>query len=151
MTSIFPLVLENELKPILNTLLPTFYPTINYLKSIRPLFLKCQEMFKSLDWRTTYLEETNALKKNETWELVELLEGKKTLGFKWEFTIKCKVDGSIERYNTHLVAKGFTQTFGLDYHKTFAPIAKINSIQVLLSLAVKLNWSLHQLDVKILF
>ena len=107
-----------------------------------------QEAFSHLDWRTTFLEDMNALKKNETWELVELPEGKKTLGFKWEFTIKCKVDGSIERYNTHLVAKGFTQMVGLDYHETFAPIAKINSIRVLLSLAVKLNWPLHQLDVK---
>ena len=64
------------------------------------------------------------------------------------FTIKRKVDGSIERYKAHLVAKGFTQTFGLDYHETFAPVAKNNSIRVLLSLVVKLNWPLHQLDVK---
>ena len=47
-----------------------------------------------------------------------------------------------------MVVKGFTQTFKLDYHETFAPIAKINSIRVLLSLIVKLNQPLHQLDVK---
>ena len=56
-----------------------------------------------------------------------------------------------ERYKARLDAKGFTQTFGLDYHETFAPVAKLNSIQVLLSLAVKLNWPLHQLDVKNVF
>ena len=102
-----------------------------------------QEAFSHSYWRTTILEEINALKKNETWELVELPKGKKTVGCKWVFTIKCKVDGSIERYEARLVAKGFTQTFGLDYHETFALIAKINSIRVLLSLAVKLNWSLY--------
>ena len=50
-----------------------------------------------------------------------------------------QADVSIERYKACLVAKGFTQTFGLDYHETFAQVAKINSIQVLLSHAIKLN------------
>ena len=64
---------------------------------------------------TTFLEEINALKRNGTWEIVELPEGKKTVGHKWVFTIKCKADGSVERYKARLAAKGFTQTFGIDY------------------------------------
>ena len=55
-----------------------------------------------------------ALKKtNETWDIVELLKGKKTVGCKWIFTIKYQADGTIERYKTRLVAKGFTQTYGM--------------------------------------
>ena len=46
------------------------------------------------------------------------------------------------------MAKGFTQTYGVDYQETFAPVVKINSIRVLLSLAAKYNWPLHQLDIK---
>ena len=64
------------------------------------------------------------------------------------FTIKSKADRSVKIYKDRLVAKGFTQTYGIDYQETFALVAKINSIRVLLSLAVNSNWPLHQLDAK---
>ncbi|KAM1855298.1 hypothetical protein ACFX14_005658 [Malus domestica] len=59
------------------------------------------------------------------------------------FTIKHKVDGTIDRYMARLVAKGFTQTFGVDYHETFAPFVKMNTIRVLLSLAANFDWPLR--------
>ena len=90
----------------------------------------------------------NALRRSGTWEIVDPPRGKKIVGCKWVFTIKCNADGSVERYKVRLVAKGFTQTFGIDYQETFAPVAKINSIRILLSLAVNSDWPLHQLDVK---
>ena len=71
-----------------------------------------------------------------------------TVGCKWVFTVKCRADGSVERHKARLVAKGFTQTHGIDYQETFAPVAKVNSIRLLLSLAVNSNWPLHQLDIK---
>lgn len=54
----------------------------------------------------------------------------------------------MDRFNAHLVGKGFTQTYRIDYQETFAPIAKLNTIWVLLSLDVNLDWSLHQLGVQ---
>ena len=89
-----------------------------------------------------------ALKKDNTCELVQFPKGKTTVGCKWVFTIKRKSNGTVERYKAHLVAKGFTQTYGIDYLQTFAPVAKLNTIRVLLSLAANLDWSLQQLDVK---
>jgi len=89
-----------------------------------------------------------ALEQNDTWEIVRLPDGKNTMGSKWVFTVKYKSDGKIDRYKARLVAQGFTQTQGLDYEKTFVHVAKLNSIQVILSLAVNLDWKLHQLDIK---
>jgi hypothetical protein len=67
------------------------------------------------------------------------------------FTLKHKSDGSLERYKARLVAKGFTQTYGIDYLETFTPIAKLNSVRVLLSLATNRDWPLQQLDIKMHF
>ena len=99
-------------------------------------------------WKEAINEEMKSLQKNSMWEVVDLPEGKKPVGCRWVFTIKYKVDGTIERFKTRLFAKGYTQTYGIDYMETFAPVAKINIVRILLSLAVNLDWSLHQFDVK---
>lgn len=79
-------------------------------------------------------EEMRALEKNRTWEMVDLHRGKEPVGCKWVFTIKYKVNGTIKRYKTRLVAKGYTQMYGIDYQETFTPVAKMNFVRVLISL-----------------
>ncbi|KAH9774810.1 retrovirus-related pol polyprotein from transposon RE1 [Citrus sinensis] len=107
-----------------------------------------QEALKDPKWKVVMNDEMRSLQKNQTWELVDLPPGKKPVGCRWIYTIKYKADGSIKRYKARLVAKGYTQTYGIDYTDTFAPVAKINTIRILLSLAVNLDWPVQQFDVK---
>ncbi|CAN1766567.1 Retrovirus-related Pol polyprotein from transposon TNT 1-94 [Linum perenne] len=121
-----------------------------FVSNVSNLFVPrtIKEALNDAGWTSAVKEEMRALIQNDTWSVVELPTGKKPVGCKWVFTIKCKADGSVERYKARLVAKGFTQTYGIDYTETFAPVAKINSIRVILSIAVNNDWPLYQLDVK---
>ena len=62
--------------------------------------------------------------------------------------MKHKPNGTVDRFKARLMAKGYAQTYGIDYQKMFAPVVKMNTMRVLLSLAGNLIWPLHQLDIK---
>jgi transposase InsO family protein len=99
-------------------------------------------------WVTAMQAEMNAFQANQTWELVPLPAGEKTVGCKWVFTVKYMADSSVDRYKARLVAKGFTQVPGKDFGATFAPVAKLTYVRLLVSLAASHSWPLHQLDIK---
>lgn len=80
-------------------------------------------------------EELGALDKNRTWEIVPLPAGKKVVGYKWVFTVKQNPDRKVERYKARLVAKCYSQMYGIDYDETFALVAKISTVKTLVSLA----------------
>ena len=94
------------------------------------------------------LEELKALDENQTWSIVSLPKSQRVVGARWIYKMKFNSDGTIERHKARLVARGFTQTFGVDYKETFAPVAKMNTVRVLLLVAINSHWSLHQMDVK---
>ena len=94
------------------------------------------------------VDEISALHKSGTWELVSLPTGKSTVGCRWIYAVKIGPDGQVDRLKVHLVAKGYTQIFGLDYSDTFAPVSKIAFVRLFPSMAVVRHWSLYQLDIK---
>ena len=71
-----------------------------------------------------------------------LLPKKSVVGCKWIYKIKTRFDGSIERYKARLIAKGFTQDYGIDYEETFTPVARISSICALLAVATTSKWDI---------
>ncbi|KAI3692000.1 hypothetical protein L6452_31805 [Arctium lappa] len=97
-------------------------------------------------WREAMQMEIKALEKNGTWTLEDLPKGKRAIDSKWVYKIKFKPNGEVERYKARLVAKGFTQMEGVDYHDTFAPVAKLVTVRTLLAVAVKRDWIIHQLN-----
>ncbi|RDX75632.1 hypothetical protein CR513_44461, partial [Mucuna pruriens] len=139
--------LENELKnlSILSNYLSfnkfslahkTFFANLNFISIPTIVF---EGLFEK-NWKQAIDIEMEALEKNKTWKLVSLPAGKKPVGCKWVYTVKYKVDGLIERYKARLVAK--------DYFETFAAVAKMNTIWVILPLAAKYGRKLQQFDVK---
>ncbi|MFS7932971.1 putative RNA-directed DNA polymerase [Helianthus anomalus] len=99
------------------------------------------------NWRDAMQKEIKALEENDTWTIEDLPHGKRTIDSKWVYKIKYKPNGEIERYKARLVAKGYTQMEVVDYHDTFAPVAKLVTVRSLLAIAVKKEWIIHQLDV----
>lgn len=100
------------------------------------------EASQSVEWQKAMEEEIIALKENQTWDLVAEV---KPISCKWVYK---GPDGSIQRYKARLVARGFSQQYGLDYDEIFSPVAKMTTIRVLLALAASKSWKLWQMDVK---
>lgn len=103
------------------------------------------------EWKASMQEEISAIVKNETWELVNLPKGKSAIGLKWVYKVKYAADGEVQRYKSRLVAKGYVQRQGVDYVDTYSPVARYETVRIILGLAAQNQWSVFQFDVKSAF
>ena len=103
------------------------------------------------EWELDMQEEYKSLIANGTWELIPLPKSHKALKCKWVFRTKKDVKGMVVCFKARLVAKGCSQMEGIDFSKTFAPVAKFNTIRVILALAAAMGLEIHQMVVKTAF
>nr|GEU94285.1 zinc finger, CCHC-type [Tanacetum cinerariifolium] len=97
-------------------------------------------------WKEVINDEMDSIMGNNTWVLIDL-----PLGCKWIFKRKLKVDGTVKKFKARLVIQGFKQKSGLDYFDTYAPVARISTIRLLIVMASIHNLIIHQMDVKTAF
>jgi hypothetical protein len=110
-----------------------------------------EDAVKEEKWRIAMKQEIQAIEKNNTWRLTELPSGVKQIGVKWLFKTKLKKNGSVDKYKTRLVVKGYAQKEGIDYTEVFAPVARWDTIRVFLAFAAYHGYPVCQLDVKSAF
>ncbi|GJR27487.1 retrovirus-related pol polyprotein from transposon TNT 1-94 [Tanacetum coccineum] len=79
------------------------------------------------------------------------LDKDRLLGVKWVYKVKFDADGSVQRNKVRLVAKGYSQQPEVDYYERFAPVARIDTVRAIISLACQKCWLLYQLDAKSVF
>nr|KYP48895.1 Retrovirus-related Pol polyprotein from transposon TNT 1-94 [Cajanus cajan] len=96
-----------------------------------------EDAVKSTKWRQTMEDEIVAIEKNDTWKLVELPNGAKKIGVKWIYKTKLNEHGEVDKFKAQLVAMGYSQNHGIDYNEVFAPIARMDIVTMVITLAAR--------------
>lgn len=103
------------------------------------------------EWQNAMVEEMRAIERNQTLELADLPEGRNVIGLKWIYKTKYNADESVSKHKARLFAKGYSQQQGIDFEKTFSPVARFKTVRIILALAAQLGWPVYQFDVKSVF
>ena len=109
---------------------------------------KIDEALQYADWINLMHEGLHQFVRNDVWEMVTRPEGVNVICTKWIFKNKSDEHGTVVRNKSRLVAQGYTQVEGVDFDETFAPVARLKSIRILLAIACHMNFKLYQMDVK---
>lgn len=100
------------------------------------------------EWIAAIMEELASLERMGVYEDATLPLGRKLVKSKWVLRVKRDEHGNIIRFKARLVAKGYSQIYGVDFDETFAPVAKWDSIRLILALTAINDWELHHYDIK---
>ncbi|KAI3782063.1 hypothetical protein L2E82_12095 [Cichorium intybus] len=103
------------------------------------------------DWKDAMKRELDSIERNHTWVLTDLPKGQKPIGLKWVFKLKKDASGKFTTHKARIVAKGYVQRKGIDFDEVFAPVARLETVRLMLALAAKEGWTVHHLDVKSVF
>uniref|UniRef100_A0A8I6Y7V3 Integrase catalytic domain-containing protein n=1 Tax=Hordeum vulgare subsp. vulgare TaxID=112509 RepID=A0A8I6Y7V3_HORVV len=102
-------------------------------------------------WRQAMLDELQSINDNNTWTLTTLPPDHRAIGLKWVYKLKKDENGNVVKHKACLVAKGYVQRAGVDFEEVFAPVARLESVRLILALAAHQGWRVHHMDVKSAF
>jgi hypothetical protein len=125
-----------------------FYEHYSFVSSIKPY--RVEDALRDSDWLMAMQEELNNFTRNEVWKLVPC-PNQNVVGTKWVFRNKQDEHGMVTRNKARLVAKGYSQVEGFDFGETYAPVARLESIRILLAYATYHGFKLYQMDLKSAF
>src|SRR6266446_4140937 len=97
-------------------------------------------------WKAAMDKKISTLEQASTWSTIPRPTNKNIISSKWVFRIKRKADGTIDKYKARLVARGFTQIYGINYFDTYSPVAKMASFRTILAMAACLDWDIESFD-----
>jgi len=147
------LSLENVIGDISNGVvtrnMSNFCMTIVFVSQIEPKSV--EKALQDDQWCIAMQEELNQFERNEVWELIPRVDSHQVIGTKWVFRNKLDEDGNITKNKARLVAKGYRQEEGIHYDETYALVARLEAIRLLLAYASLMKFKLYQMDVKSAF
>ncbi|WVZ04159.1 hypothetical protein V8G54_024965 [Vigna mungo] len=107
-------------------------------------YMTWEQAIKYDKWKEAMVEELSAIEKNRTWTLMDLPDYKKDIEVKWIFKTKYKPDGSVAKLKARLQP-------GIDFTDVYAPVARLETVRIVVAIANSNNWSINQMDVKSAF
>ncbi|XP_075086522.1 uncharacterized protein LOC142169186 [Nicotiana tabacum] len=109
---------------------------------------KVEEVLKDIHWVKAMKDELDQSERNKVWKLVPKPSNVSIIGTKWVYRNKLNESGLVMRNKARLVAQGYSQQEVIDYDETFTPVARLESIRILLAFAAHKGFKLFQMDVK---
>ncbi|GKB01534.1 ribonuclease H-like domain, reverse transcriptase, RNA-dependent DNA polymerase [Tanacetum coccineum] len=155
---------DNESIQIMDSPSHFDHTSVRGFRTLKDLYENTEELLLAEDEPKNYKEassdqkwieamkvELDSINRNNTWKLTTLPKGHKAIGLKWVFKTKRDANGNIIKHKARLVAKGYIQEHGIDFEEVFAPVARMETIRLLLAIAANNKWEVHHLDVKSAF
>ena len=110
-----------------------------------------QEAAVHLKWKHAMDDEIQSIERKQTWSLTTLPNEAKAIGVKWIYKTKLNELGEVDKFKARLVVKGYAQEYKVDYTEVFAPVARMDTVRMIIALAAQRGWGIYQLDVKSAF
>ena len=110
--------------------------------------LTFEEAIEEELWAQAMDEEIECIEKNQTWELLDVPKNKYLIRVKWIYKTKKDDDGNVHKHKERMVASGLMQQPDIYFNETFAHVACMDTIRIVMAIAAQTKWHVYHMDVK---